>query len=66
LEEIAQTAEGKFKIAKVNIDENSDLATKLEVLNIPTMILFKGGEEVDRLVGYMPKAKIMAKIDSIL
>jgi len=66
LEEIAQAAEGKFKIAKINIDENSDLATKWEVLNIPTMILFKDGEEVDRLVGYMPKAKIQAKIDSIL
>ena len=66
LEEIAQTAEGKFKIAKVNIDDNSDLATRWEVMNIPTMILFKGGEELDRLVGFMPKAKILAKIDSIL
>jgi len=66
LQEIAQAAEGKFKIAKVNIDDNSDLATKWEVLNIPTMILFKAGEEVDRLVGFMSKAKILAKIDSIL
>ena len=66
LEEIAQAANGKFKIAKINIDDNSDLATKWEVMNIPTMILFKAGEEVDRLVGLMPKAKILAKIDSVL
>lgn len=66
LQEIAEEAEGKFKIAKVNIDDNPGLATKWEVMNIPTMILFKAGEEVDRLVGFMPKAKILAKIDSHL
>jgi len=66
LEEIAQSSNGKFKIAKVNVDDNAGLATKLEVMNIPTMILFKGGQEIDRLVGFMPKAKILAKINSVL
>ena len=66
LEEIAQESAGKFKIAKVNVDDNSDLATKWEVMNIPTMILFKDGQEVERLVGLLSKAKILAKITSIL
>ena len=66
LEEIAKEGGGKFKVAKVNIDDFSGLATQWDVLNIPTMILFKAGKEVDRLVGVMPKAKILAKINGIL
>ena len=66
LEEIAKESGAKFKVAKVNVDEHPELATKFNVMNIPTMILFKKGEEIDRLVGLMPKAKLMAKINSIL
>lgn len=66
LHEMAQEASGKFKIAKVNIDDNTEIANTYNVMNIPTMIIFKGGEEVDRLVGLMPKTKILSKIESIL
>lgn len=66
LEEIAKEPGAGFKIAKVNVDEHSELATRFEVMNIPTMILFKNGEEVDRMVGLMPKAKILERIKSIL
>ncbi len=66
LEEIAKEPAAGFKIAKVNVDEYPELATRFNVMNIPTMILFKKGEEVDRIVGLMPKAKILAKINSII
>jgi len=66
LEEIAEESEGKFKIAKVNIDDCSQLATSWDVMNIPTMILFKDGQEIDRLVGLMPKSKILAKINNAI
>jgi len=66
LHEIAAENNGIFKIAKVNVDECPDLATRLNVMNIPTMVLFKAGEEIERLVGLMPKAKILQKIKDIL
>ena len=65
-EEIARESDTRFKIAKVNVDEHSELAARFNVMNIPTMILFEKGEEVDRMVGFMPKAKILAKINSVL
>lgn len=66
LYEIASETNGKFRIAKINVDDNTEIANRYNVMNIPTMILFKDGEEVDRLVGLMPKAKILSKIDSII
>lgn len=66
LEEIAKESGGRFKIAKVNVDEHSELAGRFDVMNIPTMIFFKNGKEVARLTGLMPKAKILAKINSII
>ena len=63
LEEIAQESGGKFKVVKVNVDDNAGIANRFSVMNIPTMILFKNGEEADRLVGLMPKHNILAKIE---
>lgn len=61
LEEIA-TENAGVKIAKVNVDENQQYAGKLGVFNIPTMIIYKNGEPVDKLVGAMPKQQIMDRI----
>ncbi|PIV12138.1 MAG: thioredoxin [Candidatus Omnitrophica bacterium CG12_big_fil_rev_8_21_14_0_65_43_15] len=66
LNEIALEAGNKFKIAKINVDDSPALATQSNVMNIPTMILYKGGEEVERLVGFMSKAKILDKIKNAL
>ena len=66
LQEVTAESGGSFKIAKVNIDEHPELASHWDVMNIPTMILFKGGKEVDRLVGLMPKQKILARIEAVL
>jgi thioredoxin 1 len=56
LEELAVELDGKLKIAKVNVDENQELAMQFRVSSIPAFVLFKGGKAVDRVVGAMPKA----------
>src|SRR6266540_4045078 len=58
LEELATELDGKLKIAKVNIDDNEGIASELGVRAIPTMILFKGGQVAETLVGMMPKAAL--------
>lgn len=62
LEELATELDGKLKIAKVNIDEHDAIATEFGVRAIPTMILFKGGQVAETLVGMMPKAALKAKL----
>ncbi len=66
LEELATELDGKLKIVKVNIDENEAVAVEYGVRAIPTMILFKGGQAAETLVGMMPKAAIKAKVASHL
>lgn len=63
LEEVAREKDGALKIAKLNVDENPQTAQRLGVMSIPTMILFKEGREVLRLVGYMPKTQLLQKIE---
>jgi thioredoxin 1 len=62
LEELANELDGKLKIAKVNIDDNDAVAAEFGVRAIPTMILFKGGQVAETLVGMMPKAALKAKL----
>ncbi len=62
LEELAGELDGKLKIAKVNIDDHDAVAAEYGVRAIPTMILFKGGNAVETLVGMMPKATLKAKL----
>ena len=57
--EIAEEYEGKVKVGKVNVDEEDELAEKYGVMSIPTLILFKDGEEAARNVGFAPKAKLV-------
>lgn len=62
LEETAGEVEGNAVIAKVNIDEEGSLAEKFGIFSIPTMILFKDGKEVDRIVGLTNKDSIVKKL----
>jgi thioredoxin 1 len=66
LEEIASEESARLTVAKINVDENQDLSGKHGVFSIPTMILFKDGQEVERVVGAMPKARLMEKLESFL
>lgn len=66
VEEIANEYEGKAVICKCNVDEASDTPMKYGIRNIPTLLFFKGGELVGRLVGAVPKSEITAKLDALL
>lgn len=63
---IADEYEGKVKVGKVNTDENPQIATQHQINSIPTLMIFKGGEIVERLVGAIPKEKITEKLDTHL
>lgn len=62
LEELAGELEGKLQISKVNVDENDTIAAEYGIRAIPTMLLFKGGQVVEQIVGMMPKAALKAKL----
>ena len=62
LKEIAEEYDGQLKVAKVDVDNNQESAMKYGVRSIPTLILFKGGQEVERIVGVMPKHRIVEKV----
>ncbi len=66
VEELAAEYEGKAVIAKCNVDECSETPMKYGIRNIPTLLFFKNGELVDRMVGAAPKSEIAKKIDAIL
>lgn len=62
LEEVANEQEGKLKIAKLDVDHNQSTTREFGVMSIPTMILFKDGKAVERLVGYMPKQQLLSRL----
>jgi len=66
LDEIAKEFAGKIKVGKLNVDENSDIPTQLGIMNIPTLVIFKDGEEIDRMVGVMSKKELQDKINRAL
>ena len=61
IDDIAKS-ETHITVGKVNVEEERELATKYGVRSIPTMVIFKNGKEVNRLVGFLPKEEILAKI----
>lgn len=63
LAEIADEQEARVKIVKVNVDENQQYAGQLGVFNIPTMVLYKGGQPVEKIVGALPKQQILDRIE---
>ncbi|MEN6413347.1 MAG: thioredoxin [Veillonellales bacterium] len=66
VEAVAVTYEGKAVVAKVNVDENQKLASQYDVMSIPTLLIFKNGQEVKRIVGFRPQKDISAALDSAL
>jgi len=66
LEEIAEERKGQLKIVKVNVDTNPSLATQFGIMSIPTLILFKNGQPTEKLIGYMPKARLLKVLDKHL
>lgn len=66
VDEIANEYQGRVKVVKVNTDENSKVATDYGIRSIPTLMIFKGGQKVDILVGAVPKTKIEATLAQFL
>ncbi|WP_414042794.1 thioredoxin [Macrococcus animalis] len=63
LEDLAKDVEGKANIVKVDVDENQETAAKFEVMSIPTLIVFKDGQAVDKVVGFQPKEQLQAVLE---
>jgi len=66
LEEIAEENADRMRLAKLNVDENPRTAEKYGIMNIPTMILFKDGKEITRIIGFRPKSEIMRSLEPYL
>lgn len=66
IEQLASEYAGRAKVYKVDVDREGDLAMKYNVMSIPALLIFKGGKEVDRMVGAAPKPQIAALIDRAL
>ncbi len=66
IDELAEEYEGKAKIAKVNTDEQPNLAVKFGIRSIPTILFFKDGELVDQMIGAAGKAVFAEKLDALL
>ena len=66
IEEVAGSLAGQANFVKLNTDEHPSIAGQYHISGIPTLILFKGGEAVDRIVGFVPKSAIMAMISKHL
>ena len=66
LEQIAQERGEALRIVKLNVDENQQTAMNYEILSIPTLILFKGGEVAKKVIGAYPKQKLEAELEPAL
>jgi thioredoxin 1 len=66
VEELAAEYEGKVKVGKLNVDENPQTAAAYGIMSIPTLLLFRNGEPVDRIVGAQPKAVLKQYLDQAL
>lgn len=66
IDEMARDYAGKILFAKLNVDENREVATQYEIMSIPTLLVFKKGQLVDRIVGAMPRQMLEPKITRYL
>ena len=66
VDELADDYAGKLKVAKVDVDSNPGIATKYQIRGIPSLLLFKGGEVVEQIIGLVPKQQIVKRIESHL
>ena len=66
VEELAGRYQGKVNFGKLNVDDHPQLAAQYRIMNIPTLLLFKSGREVDRIIGVQPKEELVRRIEKTL
>ena len=66
VEALAGTYTGQVKFGKLNVDDHPQVAARFRIMNIPTLLLFKGGQEADRIVGVVPKEELVRRIDKVI
>ncbi len=66
VEKLAGEFEGKVKVGVINVDENSEVSMKFQIQSIPTLIFFKNGEVVDKMVGFQSEDNLKAKLNGLL
>ena len=66
VEELASKYQSKIKMGKLNVDDHPQVAAQFRIMNIPTLLLFKGGKEVDRIVGVVPKEELTRRIERLI
>ncbi len=66
VEELAEEYEGKVKFVKLNTDDNVNIATRYGIRSIPTLLMFKGGEPIDQIIGFRPKGDLKKTVDKAL
>ena len=66
IDELAAEMAGRVRVAKLNVDENPLTAARFDLRSIPTLLLFKGGREADRIVGVQPKSEISRRLERLL
>ena len=66
VEEFATEYDGRMKVAKVDVDDNQTLAMRYNIMSIPTLGVFRSGQMVERIVGYMPKPELKRRLEGAL
>ncbi|MCB0833878.1 MAG: thioredoxin [Bacteroidetes bacterium] len=66
VEEMAKEYDGKAKICKIDVDANPAVASKFGIMSIPSILFFKNGELVDKIVGAVPKSQLISKLQSAI
>jgi thioredoxin len=66
IDELAAEMAGRVRVVKLNVDENPATAARFDLRSIPTLLVFKGGREVDRIVGVQPKSEISRRLEPLI
>jgi len=66
VEKVATDLEGKLKTVKCNVEESQSLATKFGIRSIPSLLIFRGGEVIDSVVGFLPEAELKKRVERVI
>jgi thioredoxin-like negative regulator of GroEL len=66
VDELARELAGRVRVSKMNVDENPLISERFQIRSIPALLLFRGGQEVDRIVGAQPKSEILRRVERLL